>query len=1076
MPNISLGLEIKADGIPQTVGDIKKAQAAIAAMKREAAALSSVGKAFGITDAEAKKLAQSLGKTAEETLDLVNAMKDLKSLGTDAVTRFQLLGKAAGVSAKEFEKLERSLGTTTDELSDFQRLGGALAGAGIVSSVAGIGQSVFQTGMQFERLKTTLKTLLGESGAQIAFEQIQNFAASTPFQVDEVTQAFISLKQRGIDPTPEALTKIGDIASSQGKSLQQFVEAILDASTGENERLKEFGIAAQTTGNKVTFSFQGINKTVEKTPQAITAALTSFGELKGVAGGMEAQSKTLTGQLSNLQDNLDKLANGAYDLVSGPASEVVRIANEFLNSFQALPAPVKNTVLAVTGFTAVLGAAIAAMTAYNLAAKAGIVSTAQQSAAMVVNTSVKKLQTLATFALAAATGKLTAAQVASAAAFAKSAALAGAFVGAAAAVVLVGETFVSTTKAGREVEAKITDIKGALNALDQAQLKSSNSAKAAAAAQDLQKAAYDRTRESVGGLQRFLDDFVRKPLSFTGLKTSVDASLALQKEAFAELAVAASDANSRGYSVLKAGAKSSSEEVKAAAKAVDISIASLEASIPIDKQDAAVKEERLKVLRETKTQLDTVTQAEENRAKAVQAAAQKEAESLKTRREESKTTAQEQFEERNRDRQDAFSEQQRDRQEQFNAAEQARTESFNKTQQTAEERFQSIQNQAQERFQSQQQADQAQFQTTQNQAAEQFQSKQQARQQQFEDQLQQRRERTATAFTQATQRASQAEQLASAQTAEERAKLAAEFRRQAQQQQAVSKLQLADREFNPDQILKLAQKVSGANLSTAEGAQKVQGAIQAIQAEQQRQQDAADQQAKVEFEKQLQAQKKEFDLQQQESSKAFQIQQQESQKAFEATQRETQRAFQELQNDVQKDFDKQAQLRQKAFEESERIIQRSFEDEGRAIQKAFNDRERQLDKENAEAVKKILESAKGSGGTLVQARRSGGPVAPGEPYLVGEAGPELIVPRAPGQVMTARETAALMRVGSPNISISPAVQNSPQTQKLLQQQIELLRYQNDHLRAIASRRPIETVNKTTVVNEYNTRSSRGLPR
>jgi hypothetical protein len=1098
MPNISLGLEIKADGISQTVGDIKKAQAAIAAMKKEAANFNAVGKALGITDSEAKKLAQSMGKTAEETLDLVNAMKDLKSLGTDAVTRFQLLGKAAGVSAKEFEKLERSLGSSADELSDFQRLGGTLAGAGIVSSVTGIGQSVFQTGMQFERLKTTLKTLLGESGAAIAFEQIQNFAASTPFQVEEVTQAFISLKQRGIDPTPEALTKIGDIASSQGKSLQQFVEAILDSTTGENERLKEFGINAQSTGDKVTFSFQGVNKTVAKTPEAISAALLAFGELKGVAGGMEAQSKTLTGQLSNLQDNLAKLSTGTYDLVSGPASEVVKFANDFLNGFQALPAPVKNTVLAVTGFTAVLGAAIAAMTAYNLAAKAGIVATAQQSAAMVVNTSVKKLQTLTTFALAAATGKLTAAQLASAAAFAKSAALAGAFVGAAAAVVLVGETFVSTTKAARETEAKVTDVKGALSALDEAQSKSANSAKANAAAQDLQKAALERTRESVGPAQRFLDDFVRKPLSFIGLKTSVETSLKLQKDAFGELAVAASQANARGYEVLQAGAKSTSEEVKAATKAVDVSIAALENSIPIDKEDAAVKEERLKALQELKGKLDAVAKAETDKAKATQAAAQKEAESLKQSREESKTQSQEQFEERNRDRSDQFAEQQRDRTEQFNDLQRNADEKFQAIQENAKEQFQkrlqadqedyqSKENQSKELFQRQQQSTEDAFQSRQNQAKEAFQLRQNQVQEQFEERIRQRKERTATAFTDAQRKASEAEQLASAKTSSEREKLTAEFNRQARQREAISKLQLADREFNPQEILKMAREVSKANLSTADGAQRVNAAIQAIQAEQQKQQEEADRQTKIAFEKALQDERKGFELAQQVAKKDFEKQQQEGQKAFELEQQQSKKTFQAQQQEEQKAFEVQQQEQDKAYQElkrqldktiaeSERQIQRSFEDEGRTIQKAFNERERQLDQENAEAVKKILESAKSSGGVAVEARRSGGPVAPGEPYLVGEDGPELIIPRAPGQVMTARETAAMMRVGSPSISVNPSIRSDGQTQKLLEQQIELLRYQNDHLRALASRRPAGTVNQTTVVNEYNTRSSRGLPR
>lgn len=45
-------------------------------------------------------------------------------------------------------------------------------------------------------------------------------------------------------------------------------------------------------------------------------------------------------------------------------------------------------------------------------------------------------------------------------------------------------------------------------------------------------------------------------------------------------------------------------------------------------------------------------------------------------------------------------------------------------------------------------------------------------------------------------------------------------------------------------------------------------------------------------------------------------------------------------------------------------------------------------------------------------RAKGGPVSAGTPYLVGEEGPELIVPDANGMVLTASETAALARGGS----------------------------------------------------------------
>jgi len=59
------------------------------------------------------------------------------------------------------------------------------------------------------------------------------------------------------------MVKLGDLASSTGKSFDQLAEAVLDAQTGEFERLKEFGIKASANGDKVTFSFKEQKTTVE---------------------------------------------------------------------------------------------------------------------------------------------------------------------------------------------------------------------------------------------------------------------------------------------------------------------------------------------------------------------------------------------------------------------------------------------------------------------------------------------------------------------------------------------------------------------------------------------------------------------------------------------------------------------------------------------------------------------------------------------------------------------------------------------------------------------------------------------
>lgn len=55
-----------------------------------------------------------------------------------------------------------------------------------------------------------------------------------------------------------------------------FTEALLDAQTGEMERLKEFGITAQQNGNKVAFTFKGVTTTVDKTDKAIQGYLLSL--------------------------------------------------------------------------------------------------------------------------------------------------------------------------------------------------------------------------------------------------------------------------------------------------------------------------------------------------------------------------------------------------------------------------------------------------------------------------------------------------------------------------------------------------------------------------------------------------------------------------------------------------------------------------------------------------------------------------------------------------------------------------------------------------------------------------------
>ncbi len=159
----------------------------------------------------------------------------------------------------------------------------------------------------FQRLNAQLVIATGStSGASAAFERLQKFAAKTPFSLNQSVEGFIKLKNLGLDPSERAMMSFGNTASSMGKDMMQMVEAVADATTGEFERLKEFGIKSQSEGNKVKFTFAGVTTAVGKNSREIQDYLISLGETK-FAGAMDLQSKTLAGSLSALGDSVDNL-------------------------------------------------------------------------------------------------------------------------------------------------------------------------------------------------------------------------------------------------------------------------------------------------------------------------------------------------------------------------------------------------------------------------------------------------------------------------------------------------------------------------------------------------------------------------------------------------------------------------------------------------------------------------------------------------------------------------------------------------------------------------------------------------
>ena len=159
---------------------------------------------------------------------------------------------------------------------------------------------------QFDVLNAGLITATGSSEkAAQAFEALQDFAAKTPYSLDQAVEGFTKLVNLGLTPSEQALLSYGNTASAMGKDLNQMIEAVADAATGEFERLKEFGIKAKQEGDSVSLTFRGTTTRIGNNAREIEEYLTALGENE-FAGAMERRMDTLDGAMSNLGDTWDQ--------------------------------------------------------------------------------------------------------------------------------------------------------------------------------------------------------------------------------------------------------------------------------------------------------------------------------------------------------------------------------------------------------------------------------------------------------------------------------------------------------------------------------------------------------------------------------------------------------------------------------------------------------------------------------------------------------------------------------------------------------------------------------------------------
>lgn len=205
---------------------------------------------------------------------------------------------SAGSMQREFEEADKGISMSAKNIG--------LSLAGVAASYISLDRLI-NTQRTFDKLNAGLITATGSAeGAAAAFDSLQKFAKETPYGLEQSVGAFIKLTNLGLKPSEAALTSYGNTAAAMGKDLDQMIEAVADATTGEFERLKEFGIKASQENGKVSLTFKGQTTTIRNNAKEIEKYLLNLGNVD-FSGAMENRMKTLDGSIANLEDTIDGL-------------------------------------------------------------------------------------------------------------------------------------------------------------------------------------------------------------------------------------------------------------------------------------------------------------------------------------------------------------------------------------------------------------------------------------------------------------------------------------------------------------------------------------------------------------------------------------------------------------------------------------------------------------------------------------------------------------------------------------------------------------------------------------------------
>lgn len=230
---------------------------------------------------------------------------------------------------------------------------------------------------QFQQTEMAFKTMLqSEEKADALMKQLIRTAAVTPFGVEDVTEGAKQLLAFNVaaEDVNKTLIGLGDVAAGMGLNLKDLVMLYgttiakgkmdtMDLYQFLNRGIPIADEIAKVMGLDVTNAIKEVQKQIKagkvtsdifiQAMQSMTAEGSKFGGL------MEAQSKTITGQISNIEDAIEQMFNELGKSQEGVINTGLGVVSNLVENWETVGKVLMTVVAAYGAYKAAVIAMIA---------------------------------------------------------------------------------------------------------------------------------------------------------------------------------------------------------------------------------------------------------------------------------------------------------------------------------------------------------------------------------------------------------------------------------------------------------------------------------------------------------------------------------------------------------------------------------------------------------------------------------------------------------------------------------------------------------------------------------------------